>query len=599
MSRVETVEPTTKKSRIHEDGQRGDAFAVPTGEATQPAALTVEVVLWLAVVVFGALLRLGALGRWPLSGNEALVALSAAGEAAAVTEPPPTVIGPLAFNLVALGGWLFGATDVAVRVFPALLGVMLILLPWFARRLIGRGPALGAALFIAVSPSLSFFAGRADDTIVGAFCALWLVLAAAYYADRPSRVRAWHVALALGVGMTSGTGFWGMLVAGGLYFLFLWRQRDDFGESAAWETVLEARERLRTDGMRLSGVVLASVVFVGTAAFTNPSGLAQAFSQPARWFSLVTGQGPGLAVPFSLVLLLYELPILVWAALGASIWLDDHPHWTRFLLVWAGVTLVPATLTNSGWAGGVAHTVLPLTVLAGVGVARTAGALVRNFELEYEGLYGGLALLGLAFVWLNVVAYSLGGETLRLWLAAGALVLVGALFVLMAVWVNLATTLRTAGAVLLLTLVFVSFRSAWQLNYTNAANPREPLVVAPTDPDVRYMSELLRPVSQNRVNAPNLLPIAVQRDLGPVPLWYLRDFRHVSRTAGGSPDQPEAVLLSPADTPPAGWTGQRIRLGERWEWPGLSGKGLVRWLLFRKAPNTTTPVDAVLYLKIP
>lgn len=598
MSETKTATyPTTTDASTSPDGAVDEAVAVE--KSTQPAALTLEGVLWFAVVAVGVLLRVGALGRWPLSGNEARIALSAVGKAATVTEPPPIVIGPLAFNLVALGSWLFGATDVSVRVFPALVGIMLILLPWFARRLIGRGPALGAAMFIAVSPALSFFAGHTDDTIFSAFCALWFVIAVAHYAERPSRMRALHVALALGVGLTSGAGFWSVLVAGGLYLLFLIRERDDSDESAAWDAVLEARERLRVEGMRLGGLVLASVLFVSTAAFTNPSGLAQALSQSARWIGVLVGQGTELAVPFSLVLLLYELPILIWAALGASIWLDDHPHWTRFLLLWAGVTLVPATLTNSGWAGGIAHVALPLTVLAGVGVARTAGELVRNFELEFEGLYGGLALLGVAFVWLNLLAYSLGGETLRLWLAAGGFVLIGALFVLMAVWVNLASALRTAGAVLLVALVFISFRSAWQLNYDNAANPREPLVVAPTDPDVRYMSDFLRPVSENRINQPDLLPVAVQQNLGPVPLWYLRDFRQVSRTAGSSPEQPVAVLLSPSEPPPTGWTGQQIRLGERWDWPGLSGQSLVRWLIYRKASNTTTPIDAILYLRVP
>lgn len=571
-----------------------------TEESAQPAALTVESVLWVTVVAFGALLRFGALGRWPLSGNEALVALSAAGKAATVAEPPPMVLGPLAFNLVSLGSWLFGATDVAVRVFAALAGVLLILLPWFGRRLLGRGPALGAALFIAVSPSLSFFSRHAGDTIFGALCALWLVFAVAQYMQQPSTTRAWHVALAMGIGLTSGAGFWSVLAAGALYlFVLYWQQRDADEPSEAWDVVLEGWQRIRAESARLSGLVIALVLFVSTAAFVNPSGLAQAFAQPARWLALITGAGSDLVVPFSLVLLLYELPILIWAALGASIWLDHHPHWTRFLLVWAGVTLVPATLTNSGWAGGVAYVALPLALLAGVGLARTAGSLARSAQLEYEGLYGGLALLGLAFVWLNLLAYSLGGETLRLWLAAGGIVLVGALFVLMTVWVTLGAALRTAGAVLAIALLFISIRTAWQLNYDNMADAREPLVVVPTDPDVRYMADFLRPVSENRVNHPDLLPIAVQRDLGPVPLWYLRDFTQVSLTAGSSPDQPVAILLKPSEPPPAGWTGQRIRLGERWDWPGLSGQSLVRWLLFRKASNTTMPVDAVLYLKVP
>lgn len=565
----------------------------------QAVGLTVETVLWIGILSLGALMRFGALGRWPLSTHEALVALAAAGEAVPVSVAPPLTIGPLAYNLVALGAWLFGASDVAVRVFPALAGLLLVALPLLARHLIGRGPALGASLFIALSPSLSFSARRVGDTSVSAVCALWMAGALAHYTSHPSSRSRWHVLIAFAVGVTSGAGFWGLIVTGLLYLALLrWQQIRSQGETQTWTTVIGWLRELTPYRPRTLGALLAVILFVSTAAFTHPGGLGQMLAQPARWLALVFGRGEGLVVPFSLTLLLYEAPLLLWAALGATLWYDDHPHLTNVLLLWSGVVLVPATITNSGWAGGVAHAVLPLTILAGVGLARVAGIVARTARHDVEGYYGGLALVALAFIWLNLLSYSFQGTSSRLWLAIGGLILVGALFVLMAVWVHLSAALRTAGAVVAVASLFLLLHTAWQLNYHHGADPREPLVVAPSDPDLRYVARFLRPVSENRAGYPGQLPIAVQTNLGPAPLWYLRAYRDVSRTAGSHPDQPVAVLLEAEEPAPAGWIGQRVRLGRTWTWPGLAGPALTRWLLFREAPGVE-PTEAVLYFEVP
>ncbi|MDQ7029853.1 MAG: hypothetical protein Q9O62_08790 [Ardenticatenia bacterium] len=155
--------------------------------------------------------------------------------------------------------------------------------------------------------------------------------------------------------------------------------------------------------------------------------------------------------------------------------------------------------------------------------------------------------------------------------------------------------LRVTGALLLVVSAFWAFRTAWGVGYHRLADPREPIVTQATDPDVRYLPPFLRQVSQNRADHPDRLAIAVQRSLGPVPRWYLRDFTNVQLTEGSHPDLPAVALLAPTDPPPPGRIGQRVRLGRTWQWPGLSGPALVRWLLFRQAPGMTG-LESILYV---
>ncbi len=579
---------------LREDGHREPEPTTVIGE--RELALSLEQVLWLAVLGLAALVRLGALGRWPLSAGEAQVALAALGRALPEPVPVPEGMGPLAFNLTALSLWLFGPDDAVVRLPAALAGIALVGLLWAGRSVLGRDVALGAAFFVALSPALAFFSRQASEVSFAALCALWFVLALARYVRRPSRTGAWHVALALALGLTSGPGFWAVLAAGGLYAAYLWRRFVRHGDET-WEQVLEAWQRAQPDRYRLLAAVLGVVAVVSTAGFTNPSGLMGALALPARWGQAVLGAGAPLVVPFSVTTFLYEWPLLLWATVGAALWSVQRPHLARFLLVWAFATFVPASLTNSGWAGGVAHTVLPLTLLAGAGLAALARSLAREARLEVEGLYTAAGLVVAFFAWLNLVGYSLKGTSVLAWLSFGAVLLLGGILVLVGTLHGLESALRVAGSVLLAASAFWALHTGWQLAYNHASDPREPLVVGATDVDVRYLPRFLRQVSEVRAGHPDKLPIAVQRTLGPVPRWYLRDFLDMRTTEGSHPDQPTVVLLEAAEPAPPGWIGQRVRLGLAWQWPGLTGPSLVRWLIYREAPGLTG-VESILYIAV-
>ncbi len=69
----------------------------------------------------------------------------------------PMMHGPLLFEATALDYFLFGANDYTSRVFPALVGVLLVLSPLLFRKCLGRHGAWIASLMLLISPSISYY----------------------------------------------------------------------------------------------------------------------------------------------------------------------------------------------------------------------------------------------------------------------------------------------------------------------------------------------------------------------------------------------------------------------------------------------------------
>ncbi|MDQ7029852.1 MAG: glycosyltransferase family 39 protein [Ardenticatenia bacterium] len=400
------------------DGHQEEPLLAPPEPHRDTPALSLETLLWGVVLALAGALRLGDLGRWPLNAGEAETALAALGRALPTPVPVPADVGALAFNLTALSLWLFGPEDGNVRLPAALAGVALIALLWRSRDVLGRGVALGAATLMALSPTLTFFSRQAADVSLATVGALWLVIAVARYARSPSPARAWEVVAALALGLVSGPGFWGVLVAGALYALHA-RYRYGRYRDREWLRLIALGRRAWPMRYRLLAGLAGTILFLSTAGWTNPTGFAQALELPDRWLRLLMGGSAPPAIPFSAMTLLYEWPVLVWAALGAALWSERRARWTRFLLLWAFVTFLPAALTNTGWTGALAHIVVPLALLGGVALNVLAQEMTAS-QWDTEGLYTSAGLVILAFAWLNVVAYSLTGTTTSLLLVAAA-----------------------------------------------------------------------------------------------------------------------------------------------------------------------------------
>jgi uncharacterized protein (TIGR03663 family) len=85
----------------------------------------------------------------------------------------PLMHGPFLFHLTALIYFLFGDNDFTARVSTALLGTILVILPYWFRPWLGRIGALSAAGMILISPGLMFYSRYIRHDI---FISVWTVL---------------------------------------------------------------------------------------------------------------------------------------------------------------------------------------------------------------------------------------------------------------------------------------------------------------------------------------------------------------------------------------------------------------------------------------
>ena len=99
----------------------------------------------------------------------------------------PLLHGPLRFYLTAAMYALFGASDFTARLAPALMGTLMVPMPYLLRRQLGRVAAFTAAVLLAVGPSYLYFSRFAREDIYIACVTLALLVVVFRFLDRPRR----------------------------------------------------------------------------------------------------------------------------------------------------------------------------------------------------------------------------------------------------------------------------------------------------------------------------------------------------------------------------------------------------------------------------
>jgi uncharacterized protein (TIGR03663 family) len=123
------------------------------------AAINWEMALYVALIIVAIVSRFWDLGVRVMSHDESLHTYFsynlATGKGFAHT---PLMHGPFLFHITALVYFLFGDTDFTSRIAPAVFGVVLVALPYFFRRWLGRKGALVTSFLLLISPSILFHA---------------------------------------------------------------------------------------------------------------------------------------------------------------------------------------------------------------------------------------------------------------------------------------------------------------------------------------------------------------------------------------------------------------------------------------------------------
>ena len=594
------------------------------------AWLTVERVGYIAVGLLAAVLRFAELGLRPLNEAEAVQALAAFRftDGAFQAAPDGTIPGLFTGNVVAFT--LMGSGDAIARWLPALAGVILVLLPYGLRHRLGRGGALAASFLLAVSPSAVFFSRSLDSAIPVAACGLAIIVGLINLIDTGRPGCLYLAAVALGLGLTLGSGIYTILLILIAFGLLLYLQDLLRKPGLGWSSLQVAWGALKGEKGLLAktgGVLAATFALAAMTLVLHPAGVGHAADLIGDWARSFLPEPGGQPLIYPLLLLLrYELLIVILGLVEVGRWLaskrsqqqeqavvgPSFPH-TSLLVFWALAATLVILVSGHRTAGNLLLVVVPLALLAGQGVER-AWRWIRWSHVWREATLFALIAFGLSiFLYLQIVAFlrsssaaavSLAGITL---LAGSAyFILVGVALLLLivlgvAAWIWRGPHLLLSGgwlAVLLL-LGLWGFKAMWGPSFARASDPRELMILRTTSPEVRVFAESLGALSLDKAGDATTLPITVDATTGPVVSWYLRGFRQQSvvEELYAQPGTAAAVSLAAQDLP-IGETfrGQGFVLRQRWLPWGLGAKDVIRWLLFTEVSSPVVEQEVVLWV---
>jgi uncharacterized protein (TIGR03663 family) len=609
----------------------GEPFKIGPTPRSVINSISIEAGLYLLLFMAALASRFSDLGSRPLAGNEAAVAIAAwqflQGHGTAFMGPP------FLFSTNLLLFFLGGPTDATVRLVPALVGSLLVLLPALMRRELGRTGAVIASFVLLFSPTCLFFARDSSGVEISVAAGLVAAIFLWRYFEGGSARLLYLGSVTAAAALTASSAGVFML-AGGLVSALVLRwlfgrfemeytpeeaEVPDAGDDPAPPGPLSRRSEWRNALLLFA----ESFLVIATALTTNRAGLAGSFATLTEWAAGFQRPGPFYS-PINL-LPVYEPLSLVFGFAGLILLptLRGRGMRTRGLLLFSGFLLllgiISCSVSGDKSPANVLILVVPLAILAGwfIGslfertcqdIANAGGWRVIPLG-ELPVIAMALALAALVYVELASLLqqnrFSPSIETLRLLISQGAApgefdtaLLLLALFALAvaAFVVFLAITLigttrasNLAALIVGLLLVLSSTHSLWLANFSGSDTTNELIAGEQTSLQARDLVHDLEWLSQWRDGDPHVIPLQADLSLGPVVQWYLRAFKSVQW--GNQPQtdvNAEAILTggnAPAPTGP--WIYQSYRIQVDWQPQNLVGEALWNWLLFRDGGRGT------------
>jgi len=558
--------------------------------------ITIETALWFLVALVALVLRLSNLDAAPLSGHEAREAMLA-WRAATGQGMPQADYSPLLFAANALLFTLCGSSDGIARLWPALLGSLLPLTPLLLRRRIGRVGTLVAGAYLAFSPTALVGSRQLDGTVAAVVGGLLFFGGLIRLSDTKARCWLFLSAGGLALAMTGGPLAYGLLLPLGL----------------SWLTLHVSRFTLDVPRMapHVSRFFLAfflSILALSTGLGWNLAGLGAVGDQLLAWVARFAPASNPVASPL-VILVVYE-PWALLFGIGGLVWAVRRARRFETLLgLWAGLGALLLSLTPGRAPLEGLVIVVPLALLAGVGVESLGQSLRERGDWFAEGVYVPVALVLWVHTCLVLVRYATHGEPTDLLLALLVVALQVVLGTMFAMATRPSAALRGAAVGIGILLLAVTVSAGLGVAQVRPADPRELLANEPTATEVRDLVQTLRELSWRQTGIPTTLPLAFEAGPDSVLAWYLRDFSAARRVESLTAEEAGLVLVTQRRDlalAEGEYVGQDFVLRRSWnpnevdciwEWPPYCS-GAVKWLLTRRisAPPTADQW-AVLWLQ--
>ncbi len=600
----------SKASSMAKQARAATPPAPPPVEAARAEVLregvTIETLVYTAIVLLAAALRLINLSAAPLTISEASQALAAFNGT-----PLPSGGSPL---LYALNQIVFGVTgsslgDAGARLAAALIGTLAVLLPWLFHKSIGRLGALAASLALAISPTLVFASRLLDGQFVGATLALAALGFGLRYAETQRQRDLNLAAIAIGLALIGGPGAVTLLIVIGL------------GSIVAYRWLASDEDRARLTELRQDTAVLRQAVIWGAAALLlvmtslllNLGGLRGVPEVVSAWLAAWSATDTIGPLQLFQVLLVYE-PLIVWVGLAGLIVALRHVTATTAVL---GVWSIGALLIALGQPGrqvtDLTLMLTPLALLAGLAIQRLIDALRDRGAWGFEGAVWLIAAPLIGYLAVTLSGYATGhnlvgtaqlfGQSLSPLASFAVLTTILTLIVggVFALAMGLGAVLRAGAATLVVVFALTSIGNAWSVTQLRPGDPRElhwgPIA---SSSDVRPLIEAVEAASWRTTGNRDQAPVTVALpQFDPVLAWYLRGFKDIRYSAASGGDTP--IVITPlGDEPlasPGAYLGAKFVTRATWSPAALDDVALLRWWVYRQAGDPLPAQTLVVWVK--
>jgi hypothetical protein len=549
--------------------------------------LNIEITLYILALVLALSMRLLNLGVTQLSDGEAGWALQALQVAHPNTSGERPAFGPQPAYVFLTGATfiVFGDSNFAARFWPALTGSLLVLLPCFFRRELGRLPRLILAYGLALDPGLVTISRMIGSPIMALSFGL---LALGFWNMRKPILAGILGGLALLSGPAAITGLLGLAIT---WVVFKLAHRPAFIPDQ--DSPVEAMPRPALIS------VAATVLLAGTLFFRYPQGL-------AAWAETLTAYLQGWAsssvVPASRLiaaLLIYEIFPVLFTLVGILRWLvglsresGPSPSWPIQSLVWGLIGLVLVLLYPAHQVADLAWVLVPIWVLA----AGELGSYLPDFEANPVSLVEAAVLFILsALFWNTLISTSqleqnpgLSSTAIRLGMLVGILGL--AVLTILLVYLGWSWKISRNGLIWggLAILSFYSISVLWGASQLRLNAPEELWSQPPATDQSGLFTKTLHDLSNWTTGFPQTIDIVSTVD-SPSLRWVLRNYTHV-RFLPELPvgELPGIIVTRQEESAPAlaaAYRGQDFVWWLGTDWMGALPPDFIAWFTYRIAPT--------------
>ncbi|MBW8009751.1 MAG: hypothetical protein FVQ83_00730 [Chloroflexi bacterium] len=553
--------------------------------ADKKRQLNFEQVLYLVAFALALGIRFINLGASPLSEFEAGWAMQAfnlsQGEATAIgSQPAYLVLTSFLFSI-------FGSSETLARLLPALVGSMLVWLPYSFRTKIGRTAGIVLAFGLAFDPGLVSLSRLAGSPILA--MGFGLMSISAWVAAKPIPAGILG-ALALLSGPAALTGLLGLF--------FAWTLVRFLSVDEAQKTSQQPAAPDRTQVQRLSIYAgIGTLLLAGTFFLRIPQGMSALLSTIPDYFA---GWSVIPEIPFGHLLLALPAyqPIALIFALIAIIraWLQTQNTYSRILSLWFFTALGLALAYPARQVGDLVWALIPMWALAAMEIGR---------HLSWDSSDGmvawgqaGLVLVLLTFLYLDIA--PLGREYIdpqehedRLLIALGVIG-IGVISTLLIGlgWVADAASRGLVWGLCIFLAVF-TFAPNWRLITGPQKYANELWFPIPAAGQSSLMLNTLADISELENGTKTGIEVVYLVDLASMH-WALRLLPQAKFNIQISPtDSPPAIInYIQTSNPnlPAEYRGQAFTWRIFPAWGAALPENIIRWWLFREAPTASEGV---------